>query len=227
MLRTAEMVATERDASAIITGDAVGQVSSQTLQNLAAISPATSLPILRPLVGLNKEEIIRQAREVGTHDLSAKVGEYCAMVPSKPATKATREQMEYEERDLDLSLLERAVSERSVFDLRTLDLDSLERPEIQTSEIPPDAIVLDLRSKAAYQGWHYPDALFLDFHNALRVYAQMEPGRPYVLYCEFGLKSGHLAELMQREGLEARHFAGGLKALMAHAGRQGVDTPSF
>ncbi|MDE0885635.1 MAG: tRNA 4-thiouridine(8) synthase ThiI [Myxococcota bacterium] len=227
MLRTAEMVAAERDASAIITGDAVGQVSSQTLQNIAAISPATSLPILRPLVGHNKEEIIRQAREVGTHDLSAKVKEYCAIVPSKPATRATRDQLDYEERNLDLNLLEKAVSERSVFDLRTLDLNSLERPEIQTSEIPPEAIVLDLRSKAAYQGWHYPEALFLDFHNALRVYTQFEAGRPYVLYCEFGLKSGHLAELMQREGLDARHFAGGLKALIAHAGRQGLDIASF
>jgi len=227
MLRTAELVAAERDASAIITGDAVGQVSSQTLQNLAVISPATSLPILRPLVGLNKDEIIRQAREIGTHDLSAKVGEYCAMVPSKPATRATRDQIDHEERDLDFGLLERAVSERSVFDLRTLDLDSLERPETQTSEIPANAVILDLRSKAAYQGWHYPEALFLDFHNAVRVYRQLEAGRPYVLYCEFGLKSGHLAELMQREGLDARHFAGGLKALVAYASHQGLDTPSL
>jgi thiamine biosynthesis protein ThiI len=227
MLRTAEIIANERAAWAIITGDALGQVSSQTLQNIAVISPATSLPILRPVVGLNKEEIIQQAREIGTHDLSAKVGEYCALVPSKPATRATQAQIDHEERDLDLSILERAVSERTVLDLRTLDLDSLERPETQTSEIPPDAVILDLRSKAAFQGWHYPDALFLDFPNALRAYGELEAGRPYVLYCEFGLKSGHLAELMQRRGLDARHFAGGLKALIAYAKQRGLTTPEF
>ena len=227
MLRAAELIASERDAAAIVTGDAVGQVSSQTLQNIAVISSATTLPILRPLVGLNKDEIIQQARDIGTHDLSAKVGEYCAMVPSKPATRATRAQIDTEERNLNPSLLERAVNERTVLDLRTLDLKSLEKPEIQTSEIPGDAIVLDLRSKAAFQGWHYPDALFLDFPNALRVYSQLESGRPYVLYCEFGLKSGHLAELMQREGMDARHFAGGLKALIHYAKQQGLNTPDF
>ncbi len=225
MLRTAELIAAERDAAAIVTGDAVGQVSSQTLQNIAVISSATTLPILRPVVGLNKDEIIGQARDIGTHDLSAKVGEYCAMVPSKPATRATRAQIDAEEHDLNRSLLERAVSERTVFDLRTFDLKSLEKPEIQTSEIPRDAIVLDLRSKAAFQGWRYPDALFLDFPNALRVYSQLESGRSYVLYCEFGLKSGHLAELMQREGMDARHFAGGLKALIQYAKQQGLNTP--
>ena len=225
MLRAAEIIANEREAAAIVTGDALGQVSSQTLQNLAVISPATSLPILRPVVGLNKDEIIQHAREIGTHDLSAKVGEYCAMVPSKPATRAGQAQIDHEESGLDPSILERAVAERTVLDLRTLDLESLERPETQASEIPAGAVVLDLRSKAAYLGWHYPDALFLDFPNALRAYAQLEKDREYVLYCEFGLKSGHLAELMQQAGLRARHFAGGLKALVDYAGRQGLATP--
>jgi len=227
MLRVAEAIALERGAAAIVTGDAVGQVSSQTLQNLAAISPATGLPILRPLVGLNKDEIIDQARAIGTHDLSAKVGEYCAMVPSKPATSASLAQVESEEAGLDLSILERAVAERTVLDLRALDLDSLDRPETQTREIPADAIVLDLRSKAAFQGWHYPDALFLDFANALRVYPELQKDKAYVLYCEFGLKSGHLAELMQREGFAARHFPGGLKALVDYARQRGMATPEI
>ena len=227
MLRTAERIAAERGASAIVTGDAVGQVSSQTLQNLSVISSATALPVLRPLVSFNKDEIIQRAREIGTHDLSAKVGEYCAMVPSKPATRARAAQIDHEETALDPALLERAVAERSVFDLRTLDLASLERPEIQISALPPGAVVLDLRSKAAFQGWHYPDALFLDFPHALRAYAQLDPDPSYVLYCEFGLKSGHLAELMRREGLQAWHFAGGFKALVDYAKSQGLATPEL
>ena len=87
-------------------------------------------------------------------------------------------------------------------------------------------MVLDLRSKAAYENWHYPDALFLDFQNALRAVPHLDPNPSYVLYCEFGLKSGHLAELMRREGLQASHFAGGVKALIRHAAQNGLATPA-
>jgi len=225
MVRAAEAVAAERNADAIVTGEVVAQVSSQTLPNLAVISAASPLPILRPLLGFNKEEIIALSREIGTHDLSAQVGEYCALVPSKPATRARLARIEAEERGLDPDILERAIAERSVFDLRTLDLSSLDRPELSTDCVPAGAIVLDLRSKAAYQGWHYPDALFLDFANALRVYPQLDRDAQYVLYCEFGLKSGHLAELMQRAGLTAHHLGGGLRSLIAFAQREGLPTP--
>jgi len=225
MVRAAEAVVAERDALAIVTGEAVGQVSSQTLPNLAVISAASRLPILRPLVGFNKQEIIDLSRQIGTHDLSAKVGEYCAMVPSKPATRATLARIEAEEADIDPNVLERAIAERSVFDLRTLDLESLDRSDIQTERIPQGATVIDLRSKAAFEGWHYPDALFLDFQTAMRSYPQFDREQHFVLYCEFGLKSGHLAERMRAEGIQASHFAGGFKALIAWARRQGVATP--
>jgi thiamine biosynthesis protein ThiI len=227
MLRAAEQIASERNAAAIITGDAVGQVSSQTLRNMATISEATRLPILRPLVGFNKNEIIAIAREIGTYELSEQVGEYCAMVPSKPATAARLANILSEETRLDTSQLDRAVAERSVFDLRTLDLDALEAPDLEAREIPTRSRVLDLRSKAAYQTWHYPGALFLEFATALRAYTSMPKDEHYVVYCEFGLKSAHLAELMRRDGFEARHFRRGLQDLLLYARGQGLDTPEI
>lgn len=225
MLRVAERVAAERNAAAIVTGDAIGQVSSQTLRNIATISTATSLPVLRPLVGFNKDEILKIARELGTYDLSKQVGEYCAMVPSKPSTAARVAAIDEEEKKLDDSLLDAAVAQRTVLDLRELDLEALEVPELETDEVPAGATVLDLRSKAAYEHWHYPDALFLDFANALRVYPSMPRTGPYVLYCEFGLKSAHLAELMRREGFDAVHFKRGLSELLRYAQERGVATP--
>ena len=227
MLRAAEAVATECDAVAIITGEAVGQVSSQTLQNLAVISSATPLAILRPLVGFNKDEIIHLAREVGTHDLSKRVAEYCAMVPRRPATRAGAAEIEAEEKALDPRVLERAIAERSVFDLRAFDLEAVDRLDIQTDRIPEHSTVIDLRSKTAFQGWHYRDALFLDFARALELYPQFDRSQHYVLYCEFGLKSAHLAELMRRHGLHARHFAGGLEALIGYARERGLPTPDL
>jgi thiamine biosynthesis protein ThiI len=225
MLIAAEQVARERGAMAIITGDAVGQVSSQTLRNIATISSAASIPVLRPLVGFNKDEILAIARDIGTYELSKQVGEYCAMVPSKPATAASIAAVEREEEKLDLELLTRAVAERSVLDLRALDLGALETPGLDTSAVDEAATVLDLRSKPAYQAWHYPGALFLDFANALRTYPSMPKQGRYLLYCEFGLKSAHLAELMRGAGFDAAHFKHGVAELQSYARKRDQPAP--
>jgi len=217
MLRAAEQVAHERKAQAIVTGDAVGQVSSQTLVNLRAISEATTLPILRPLVGANKNEIIASARHIGTEPLSAIVDEYCALVPGKPATAARLEVVQKLEAAMDLSILDRAVSEREVLDLRAVDPDDTGLPEIETCEVPPNARVIDLRTRALYEQWHYPEALHLGWDQALQAYPSFSKDQPYVIYCEYGLKSAHLAELMRSAGLTAFHFRGGAPKLRKQA----------
>ena len=73
--------------------------------------------------------------------------------------------------------------------------------------------MIDLRSKPAYQSWHYPDALRLDFQRALEAFPSFERGRRYVLYCDYGLMSAHLAELMRKQGFDALHFKGGTRTL--------------
>ena len=211
MLRAAEAVAGRYGASAIVTGEAIGQVSSQTLQNLTVIEHGASLPILRPLVGNNKNEIIAEAKIVGTHDLSAKVGEYCAIVPSRPATNARLADILKEEAKLDPKVLEDALEARSEFLLADVDLARWETEDLTTRKIQKGDTVIDLRTKAAFDTWHYPDALFLDFSNALRAYGSFDGSQDYVLYCEFGLKSAHLADLMRRLDLKARHVSGGLR----------------
>lgn len=215
MLRAAEAVATERSADAIVTGEAVGQVSSQTLVNLRTISAATGLPILRPLVGMNKDEIVRMADRIGTGPLSAVVDEYCALTTRNPATRTVQSVVEAEEARLDASLLERAVAEREVLDLRRLDPDDVGLPELETREVPPDAVLLDVRSRAAYEAWHPEGAIHLDWGHALEAYPSFGKDQTYVVYCEFGLKSAHLAELMRTAGLHGLHFKGGTRALRA------------
>jgi thiamine biosynthesis protein ThiI len=213
MLRAADLIADERRAPALVTGEALGQVSSQTLQNLAVISPASRRMILRPLVGFNKEEIIALAERIGTAELSKVVREYCDLAPRKPATAASQRAIDGEEAKLDLSLIEEAVAQREVHDLRDLDVDKLDLPEIQIDRVPDGAALIDLRSLAEYRGWHHPDALHLDFSQALRSFSSFDRTQTYVLTCHFGLKSAHLAELMRREGFEAFHLSGGIPAL--------------
>ena len=218
MLRSAEAVAARYDAAAIVTGESIGQVSSQTLQNLSVIAEGAKLPILRPLVGNNKNEIIAESKIVGTHDLSAKVGEYCAIVPSRPATSARLTDILEEESKLDPAVLEEALETRCEFILADLDLDAWDAKDLVASEIECSNTVIDLRSKSAFDSWHYRDALFLDFPNALRAYPSFDSGQSYVLYCEFGLKSAHLADLMRRAGMNARHISGGLREVRRIAG---------
>ena len=219
MLRVAECIARERRALAVVTGEAVAQVSSQTLQNISVISEAASGLVLRPLVGFNKEEIIAMARLIGTFELSQVVGEYCDIVPSRPATAAELGAILAEEEKLDLSRVEAVAAARDVYDLRNFDVEKLEIPELDVERIPDGAIVIDLRSKAEFDGWHHPAALHLDFTQALNAYSHFEVNSSYVFYCEFGLKSAHLAHLLRERGIEAFHVKGGTRTLRHAAAR--------
>lgn len=91
MVRIAERLAASLDAAALVTGDSLGQVASQTLRNLATIDEACALPILRPLIGMDKEEIVAQARRIGTYETSIQPDEDCCQlfVPRHPSTRMT------------------------------------------------------------------------------------------------------------------------------------------
>ena len=107
MLLIAESIATSEGASALVTGENVGQVASQTLSNIRAIEDASSLPVLRPLSGHNKEEIITEARQIGTYETSIEPYEDCCavFVPKHPETKADLETVQKIESRLALEPL--------------------------------------------------------------------------------------------------------------------------
>jgi tRNA uracil 4-sulfurtransferase len=92
MLRIAERIARLRRAHALVTGEAVGQVASQTLENLTAIGEATTLPVFRPLIGMDKEEITAQAEKLGTYAISIVPDQDCCTLftPRHPVTSARR-----------------------------------------------------------------------------------------------------------------------------------------
>jgi thiamine biosynthesis protein ThiI len=111
MYRTAEQIAIKDGCQAIVTGESIGQVASQTLKNLRAISSAIKMPILRPLVGLDKEEIMKIARKIGTYETSISPGLCCTAVPSKPSTSANPERVLREEEKLKISeMMQRTIN---------------------------------------------------------------------------------------------------------------------
>ncbi len=221
MYRAAEAVAQEIGGEAIITGESVGQVSSQTLGNLRAIDEVAALPVFRPLIGLDKTEIIRRAEEIGTAVLSARIREYCAILPHRPVTHAKPSAARDEESRMDLSLIGQAVSERKVLNLRALKAVDLVQPYLFTIEISDNAAVLDCRDTHHYRAWHYPGADRWDLPELAARFRDLDKTRTYVLYCNFGVQSAHVAELMQRDGYEAYSFKGGLRELMRYAREKG------
>jgi thiamine biosynthesis protein ThiI len=125
MLRIAEQVARREKCQALITGESLAQVASQTLENMAVIEQAAQLPILRPLVGMDKQEIIDQARRIGTYEISSIPDQDCCQlfVPKHPATKARLADVQEDESRLDVEELIRlgtlnATEEEFVFPLR-------------------------------------------------------------------------------------------------------------
>ncbi|MDP7608381.1 MAG: tRNA 4-thiouridine(8) synthase ThiI, partial [Candidatus Marinimicrobia bacterium] len=86
------------------TGEALGQVASQTVENLGAVDTVSKLPVFRPLIGLDKQEIINTGKKINTYSISIRPHEDCCtlFLPQNPATKATPEQLDIEEKKIDL-----------------------------------------------------------------------------------------------------------------------------
>ena len=104
MMRIAEKVAQRCGAKALVTGECLGQVASQTMEAMAATGAVVELPILRPVVGMDKEDIVRIARRIGTYDTSILPYEDCCTVftPRHPRLRPTPAELEYAEQNLDI-----------------------------------------------------------------------------------------------------------------------------
>ena len=118
MLLTAQRLCTDMDARAIVTGESLGQVASQTLSNILVESHDIKTPILRPLISWDKDEIVKKAKDIGTYDISIEKGLCCLLAPQHPKTSAQMAGMEREEERLDM----KAIVERLVAGVKVEDV---------------------------------------------------------------------------------------------------------
>jgi rhodanese-related sulfurtransferase len=119
-----------------------------------------------------------------------------------------------EEAKLENDLVENLMADRTSMDLRAASLSSSTAGDLEVEEIAEGATVLDLRSRSAYEIWHVPGALNVDFFYALKTYRSFDRDTTYVLYCEVGQKSAHLAELLTEAGFKAFHIKNGVRHLL-------------
>ncbi len=119
MYRLAEALAHRYGHNAIITGENLGQVASQTLDNLIVLSVAAKIPILRPLLPFEKNDIIDIAKQIGTYELSISLKENCPFLPKNPATRSRIRVIEQEESDVDFpKLIEETLAKLRVLEIR-------------------------------------------------------------------------------------------------------------
>lgn len=217
MYRAASSLARQVGAVAIVTGESIGQVSSQTLSNLRSIEPASELPVLRPLVGFDKQEIIDAAERIGTAPISRHVKEYCDIVPSRPATSSRTGRVAREEEKMDPAVLLRAIGTARRIDLATVRPADLRTPFLFTGTVPDGAAVIDCQPPRQYAAWHLPGAENRDPLELLDDFRGFDKERTYVVVCAHGVLAAGVAEMMQQSGFEAYAFEGGIDALKRYA----------
>ena len=121
MYRVAQRIAEREGAVGILTGESMGQVASQTVQNINVVNQVAKLPIIRPLIGLDKEEIIEIARRIGTFEISTLPGLCCTIVPKQPSTAAKLADVLEEEGKVDIeTLVEKSLEGMYVLDSQAL-----------------------------------------------------------------------------------------------------------
>lgn len=206
MLRAAERVARYLEVEALVTGESIAQVSSQTLQNLAVIDEVTNMLVLRPLAMSDKQDIVDLARKIGTEEFSAVIPEYCGVISVKPTTRAKRHRIEHEESRFDFGILEKALADRVALDIRDMRMEELQAmPAIDEVQAPQvGAVIIDIRhpDEAELQplGIHGNTVLALPFYRLNRAFAELDQDKTYLLYCAKGVMSRLHASHLKESG---------------------------
>ncbi|MEQ5802303.1 tRNA uracil 4-sulfurtransferase ThiI [Halomonas sp. H10-9-1] len=211
MVRAASRIAHRHRVPALVTGDAIAQVSSQTLTNLALIDDASELPLLRPLLTEDKQAIIAQAREIDTARFAESMPEYCGVISRRPNSFARRDQIAAAESGFDFAVLDAAIEAAEV-----TRSDRLAAPE--ATPLPDTALaeagagdvvsVIDIRAPAEREAaplrLSAGRCLEIPFYELQQRAPELPDDRRYFLYCDQGVMSRMQALHLHDRGLT--HF---------------------
>ncbi len=195
MVRAATKIAKRGKIQALVTGESLGQVSSQTLTNLNVINQVTDTLILRPLAAYDKQDIIDIARSIGTEEFSKTIPEYCGVISKKPTVKAVLSKVEEEEGNFNFDILDKVVSDTRVYDIRDIGKESEE--EIHAVDlvenITDNAIVLDIRSPDETDEKPLEldgvEVKHIPFYKLATQFGDLDMTKDYLLYCDHGVMS--------------------------------------
>ncbi len=206
MYRAAEQVADMVNLETFVTGESIAQVSSQTLTNLAVIDKVTDKLVLRPLVVMDKPEIISIAREIGTEGFAATMPEYCGVISVKPTTEAKMPKVLAEEAKFDLAVLNKAVEDSTHQFIGTLVKEENDALEVACISLPsPSDIIVDIRHPNEVEDapleLNHNEIIKLPFYEIETRKGELKEDQSYLLYCQKGTMSKIHAHHLNRQGM--------------------------
>lgn len=205
MLMASEKIADEMEIDALLTGESVAQVSSQTLRNLALIDQATSKLVLRPLATMNKPEIIKIASEIGTRRFAENMPEYCGVISKNPITHGSFKRMEKEASRFDYSVLDKAVEDvqKIYVDEIVDDVANAAPVEVVHDLNDEKYVVIDIRTED--ECIETPcKSIKIPFHKLKTEFKKLPKDKEYLLYCEKGIMSQLHAQYL-RDAQDAKN----------------------
>jgi thiamine biosynthesis protein ThiI len=206
MVRAASKVAERYGVQALVTGEALGQVSSQTLTNLRLIDNVCDTLILRPLIAYDKEHIISLARKIGTEDFARTMPEYCGVISKSPTVKAVKARIEAEEQKFDFSILEQVVAQANNLDIREIAQQTAQDVvEVETvNGFGADDVILDIRSVDEQDEKPLVidgvQVVSLPFYKLSTQFGELDQSKTWLLWCERGVMSRLQALYLLEQG---------------------------
>lgn len=206
MMRAGAAVAEKLAINALVTGESMGQVSSQTVTNLNVIDRVTDTLILRPLIASDKQDIIDVARQIGTAAYAEKMPEYCGVISKSPTIKAKLGKVEHEESNFDFAVLDTAIQAAFVEDVRKLE-QKWELPQVEFSQGTDGAeVILDIRAPEEEE----EAPLTVPGHNVITMpffklssqFSELDSDKTYLLYCARGVMSRLQAIQLKEQGFD-------------------------
>ncbi|MEX5410084.1 tRNA uracil 4-sulfurtransferase ThiI [Atlantibacter hermannii] len=206
MIRAASRIAERYGVQALVTGEALGQVSSQTLTNLRLIDNVSDTLVLRPLIAHDKEHIIDLARKIGTEDFARTMPEYCGVISKNPTVKAVKAKIEAEEANFDFAILDQVVEAATNVDIRDIATQTQQDVvEVETvTGFGPNDVILDIRSVDEQDDKPLKvegiDVVSLPFYKLSTKFGDLDQNKTWLLWCERGVMSRLQALYLREQG---------------------------
>ncbi|MCL2913293.1 tRNA 4-thiouridine(8) synthase ThiI [Shewanella corallii] len=208
MMRTAARVAERMGIQALVTGESLGQVSSQTLTNLNVIDRCTELLILRPLITMDKQDIVNESRRIGTEDFAKSMPEYCGVISQRPTVKAVLSKIEEEEKKFSEDLIDRVLEDAKIIDIREIaaSMDTKVTETETVNAVAAQEIVVDIRAPEEEENNPLEidgvEVKVIPFFKLATQFADLDRSKTYLLYCERGVMSKLQALYLQEQGYD-------------------------
>ena len=203
MLKAAEQVADAMEIDALVTGESVAQVSSQTLRNLAIIDEATSKLVLRPLAVMDKPDIMAIADQIGTREFAENMPEYCGVISKNPVTNGSFKRMEREERRFNMAVLDQAVADAVTINVDEIIADVNQTQAVEVVNQPSNETIIDIRRPEEISAspliMDSVEVLAIPFFELNQKFKGL-PEAEYLLYCDKGVMSQLHAQYLRDAG---------------------------